>query len=48
MPYAWTNVFRTYYEDWGEGFPVGLVYGHSFDATLWDDQVGPLSDICVS
>lgn len=44
MPYAWTNGFRTYYEEWGEGFPVVLIHGHTFDATLWDDQVSPLAE----
>lgn len=44
MPYAWTQGFQTYYEEHGKGFPVVLVHGHTFNATIWDDQVGPLAE----
>lgn len=44
MPYAWTNGFRTYYEDEGEGFPVVFIHGHTFDHTMWEPQVDALVD----
>lgn len=44
MPYAWTNGFRTYYEDEGEGFPIVFVHGHTFDRTMWEYQVDALLD----
>lgn len=44
MPYAWTNGFRTWYEEAGPpGAPaVVLIHGHSFDRTLWAPQVAAL------
>jgi pimeloyl-ACP methyl ester carboxylesterase len=46
MPYAWTNGFRTWYETAGP--PVGpvvvLMHGHTFDRTMWTDQVPVLAD----
>jgi 3-oxoadipate enol-lactonase len=39
MPYVWTNGFRTWYEDEGDGFPLVFAHGHAFDRTMWAPQV---------
>lgn len=43
MPYLWTNGFRTWYEDQGEGFPLVFAHGHAFDRTMWAPQVARFS-----
>ena len=46
MPYAWTNGFRTWYQLAGpaDGPPIVLMHGHTFDSTIWVEQVPLLAE----
>lgn len=46
MPYAWTNGFRTWYQLAGpaDGPPIVLMHGHSFDSTIWVEQIPLLAE----
>ena len=39
MAYAETNGIRTYYEVSGDGRPIVLIHGVTFDHTMWDPQI---------
>ena len=46
MPYAWTNGFRTWYQLAGpaDGPPIVFMHGHTFDSTIWAEQVPLLAE----
>ena len=39
MAYAETNGIRTYYEVSGDGRPIVLIHGVTFDHTMWEPQI---------
>lgn len=44
MPTVETNGVETYYERWGEGYPIVFIHGSAWDSRQWTPQIETLKD----